>query len=74
MHVYSKNEEMIGEENEIIKNLAKQMRKRIVVRSSPDIRLSYEAAQQKIQELVPAEAEITNIFFDDSIKKLMTCL
>ena len=65
--VYSKNPDIIGEENQKIKEIAKEMRKRIVIRSDESIRLEPKTAMELIQQIVPAEAEITNIFFDENL-------
>ena len=69
--VYSKNVDLIGEENQAIKEVAKQMRKRIVIRSDESIRVETKAAMEMIQAIVPAEAEITNIFFDENLGEVI---
>ena len=65
--IYSKNPDIIGEENQSVREVARQMRKRIVIRSDPSIRMDTQEAADTIQSIVPAEAEITNIFFDDNL-------
>ena len=37
--IYSKNPDIIGEENQSVRDVARQMRKRIVIRSDPSIRM-----------------------------------
>jgi KH/beta-lactamase-domain protein len=64
--VYSKAPKILLDDGDMIKTLARKMRKRIVVRSAPEVRISHEDAEKAIRELVPADAEITSIDFDDS--------
>ncbi len=63
--IYSKAPKILLDDGEIIKTLARKMRKRIVVRSAPEVRLAHEEAEKIVRELVPAEAEITSIEFDE---------
>ncbi|NWF94932.1 MAG: beta-CASP ribonuclease aCPSF1 [Candidatus Thorarchaeota archaeon] len=64
--IYSKAPKILLDDGDAIKALARKMRKRIVVRSAPEVRLPHEEAEKNVRELVPAEAEITAIDFDDS--------
>ncbi|MHA1904960.1 MAG: beta-CASP ribonuclease aCPSF1 [Candidatus Thorarchaeota archaeon] len=64
--IYSKAPKILHDDGDRIKALARKMRKRIVVRSSPEVRLSHEDAEKTVRELVPEEAEITSVDFDDS--------
>ncbi len=63
--LYSQAPELLMESGQTIKNLAKTLRKRIVIRSDTRIRLPPEEADKLIREIVPAESEITDIQFDD---------
>ncbi len=55
-------------ENETpIKNLARKIQKRITLRPDSSIRLPPGKAKEKIKELIPEEAEITNITFIPTI-------
>ncbi|WP_367883544.1 hypothetical protein [Thermococcus peptonophilus] len=58
-------------DGELIKNLAKVLKKRISVRPDPDILLPPEKAEELIKQLVPPEAEITNISFDPSVGEVL---
>jgi len=64
--IYSKAPKILLDDGDKIKALARKMRKRIVVRSSPEVRLPHEDTDKAVRSLVPAEAEITTIDFDDS--------
>ncbi len=64
--IYSKAPKILLDDGDKIKALARKMRKRIVVRSAPEVRLPFEEAEKTVRELVPPEAEITSIDFDTS--------
>ena len=63
--IYTKNPEMVSDNSDLVRTLAKELRKRIVVRSDKSVLLDPEKTIEKIHEIVPDEAEITNIAFDD---------
>ena len=64
--IYSKAPKILLDDGDKIKALARKMRKRIVVRSAPEVRLTHEETEKAVRELVPKEAEITSIDFDIS--------
>ncbi len=59
--VYVKNPEVYT--NDIIKKIAKDLRKRISIRADPSVLVEPEVAKKKIFEIVPEDAGITNIIF-----------
>ena len=63
--IYTKNPEIITENGGLIRDLAKDIRKRIIIRSDRSVLAEPEKAIEKIHEIVPEEAKITNISFDD---------
>jgi len=65
--IYSKNSKVLVDDTDILRVLAKKMRKRIVIRSDPESRMDKEESIAFIQKLVVADAEITKIFFDDNL-------
>ncbi len=64
--IYSKAPKILLDDGDKIKALARKMRKRIVVRSSPEVRLPHDETERLVKELVPEDATITSIDFDDS--------
>ncbi len=64
--IYSKAPKILLDDGDRIKALARKMRKRIVVRSAPEVRRPHDEVAETVRRLVPAEAEITSIDFDDS--------
>jgi len=69
--IYTKNPEGLMRDGDLIKNLAKILKKRISIRPDPDILLPPETVEGLIKELVPDEAEITNISFDPSVGEVI---
>ncbi|MGN1362844.1 MAG: beta-CASP ribonuclease aCPSF1 [Methanobrevibacter sp.] len=63
--IYTKNPEIITDNGDLIRNLAKDLRKRIIIRSDKSVLLDPEETIQKVKEIVPEDAEISDISFDD---------
>lgn len=63
--IYTKNPEIITENGDLIRDLAKDIRKRIIIRSDRSVLMEPEKAIRKIHDIVPDEAKITNISFDE---------
>ena len=62
--VYTKNPEIITENGDLVRSLAKELRKRIIIRSDKSALLEPEETINKVHEIVPDGAEITDIYFD----------
>ena len=62
--VYTKNPQVITENGDLVRSLAKELRKRIIIRSDKSALLGPEETINKIHEIVPEGAEITDIYFD----------
>jgi len=63
--IYTKNPEIITENGDLIRDLAKDLRKRIIIRSDRSVLMEPEKAIRIIHEIVPDDAKITNIYFDE---------
>lgn len=63
--IYTKNPEIIKDNGSLIRDLAKDIRKRIIIRSDKSVLSEPTETIDKIEEIVPEEAEITDIAFDD---------
>ncbi len=70
--VYTKKPEFLIEQSYVIADIVNLIRKRIVVRSDPSVRLPEKEAERIIHEIVPKEAEITRISFDPSLGEVIT--
>ena len=63
--LYTPNVEIFSDNNDLIRNLAQKVRKRIVIKADPSVRKPVIAAKQKLGELLPDEAEVVDIRFDE---------
>src|SRR5437867_8756852 len=62
--IYTKNMEVFAESNDLVRQIAQQLRRRIVVRPDPSLLASQDEAEKTIREIIPAEAQITSIYFE----------
>lgn len=69
--IYCRNLDLLMEDDELVKNLAKKIQKRIVLRPDPSILMDPNKAKEKINKLVPERANITDITFVSSIGEVV---
>ncbi|MEM4704233.1 MAG: beta-CASP ribonuclease aCPSF1 [Candidatus Bathyarchaeia archaeon] len=69
--VYTKRPEVLVEQSNLVAEIVNVIRKRIVIRSDPSVRLPETEAEKKARELVPAEAEVTDVNFDPSLGEII---
>lgn len=69
--VYTKKPEILVEQSYVVADIVNLIRKRIVVRSDPSVRLEEKEAERIIHRIVPEEAEITNVNFDPSLGEVI---
>ncbi|MEM2102365.1 MAG: beta-CASP ribonuclease aCPSF1 [Candidatus Bathyarchaeia archaeon] len=69
--IYTKKPEMLIEQSQIIANIVNIIRKRIVVRSDPLVRVPEKEAERLVADIIPKEAETTNINFDPSLGEII---
>ncbi|WP_290595910.1 MULTISPECIES: beta-CASP ribonuclease aCPSF1 [unclassified Archaeoglobus] len=62
--IYVENPQELAE-IDIVKRLAKDLRKRIIIRPDPKSLKPPEEAKEIIKQIVPEDAKISNIFFDE---------
>jgi len=62
--IYTDDPKKLADDGDIIRNLAKELRKRVVVRPDLKVLAEPEVSIIKIQEVVPKEAILTNYYFD----------
>ncbi|MEM3518882.1 MAG: beta-CASP ribonuclease aCPSF1 [Candidatus Hadarchaeales archaeon] len=65
--LYCTNLDILAQEGDAIKNLAKKIRKRIILRPDDEILLPKEKAEKIIREFIPQEAGITDIIFSEDV-------
>ncbi|MFC1786536.1 beta-CASP ribonuclease aCPSF1 [Halobacteriota archaeon] len=69
--LYTKEPRKFADNGDILRALAKDLRKRVVVRPDPGVLASEEDAIKKIKEIVPPEAGIINQYFDISVGEVI---
>ncbi|MGC9345503.1 MAG: beta-CASP ribonuclease aCPSF1, partial [Candidatus Bathyarchaeales archaeon] len=69
--VYAKKPEILVEQSSVIADIVNIIRKRIVVRSDPSVRLPEKEAERMAQEIIAPEAEVTDINFDPSLGEII---
>lgn len=69
--VYVKKPTMVTEKGEVIKKIAKDIKKRIIIKADPSVRKDKKEAVEIIKNIVPTEAEIVDIKFDDDLGEVL---
>jgi KH/beta-lactamase-domain protein len=69
--VYAKRPEILVEQSGLIAEIVNIIRKRVVVRSDPSVRLPEEEAEKKAREIISPEAEVTEINFDPTLGEII---
>jgi len=62
--IYTEEPKKFADNGDLIKGLAKELRKRLVVRPDPKVLVQGEEAIAAISKIVPAESGISNHYFD----------
>jgi KH/beta-lactamase-domain protein len=61
--IYTKDPDKFAAKEELIRQLAKMLQKRIAVRPDQTVITNIETAEKKIKKIIPEEAQISNIYF-----------
>lgn len=64
--LYTKNKEFFLNQNNIIRNIVNTIKKRIELRPDPSVCLEMEKAEELIRKIIPEDAKIGDIKFDNS--------
>ena len=62
--IYTKNMDAFAENNDLVRQLAQGLRKRIVVRPDPSLLAEQSKAEAYLREVIPKEAQLTDIYFE----------
>jgi KH/beta-lactamase-domain protein len=62
--IYTKDLETFASNNDIIRQLAQGLRRRVAIRPDPTLLADPESVEKRIREIIPPEAEITDIYFE----------
>jgi KH/beta-lactamase-domain protein len=69
--VYTKRPEILVDQSRVVAEIVGVIRKRIVIRPDPSVRLPETEAEKITRELIAPEAEITDINFDPSLGEII---
>jgi len=62
--VYTKSLEEFANNNDIVRQLAQALRRRVAIRPDPSILADTDRAETEIKHIIPPEAEVSDIWFD----------
>jgi hypothetical protein len=62
--VYTRDMEAFANNNDIVRQLAQGLRRRVAIRPDPTMLADPESVEKRIREIIPVEAEITDIYFE----------
>jgi KH/beta-lactamase-domain protein len=63
--IYTKNLDEFAKNNDLVRQLAQSLRRRVAIRPDPSMLADSESAEERIRKIIPEEAKITNIYFED---------
>ncbi|WP_019176875.1 beta-CASP ribonuclease aCPSF1 [Methanomassiliicoccus luminyensis] len=63
--IYTKDMEKFASNNDIVRQLAQGLRRRVAIRPDPSMLANPETVEKRIREIIPEEAQITDIYFED---------
>jgi KH/beta-lactamase-domain protein len=69
--IYTKKPELLVDQSSVIAEIVSVIRKRIVIRPDPSVRLPEVEAEKIARELIAPEAEISDINFDPSLGEII---
>ena len=69
--VYARKPEVLVEQGNVIVDIVNVIRKRIVIRSDPSVRLPEKEAERIAREIISPEAEVTDVNFDPSLGEII---
>ncbi len=62
--VYTKNEDLFANRDDIARQVAQEIRRRIAIRPDPSILEKEEVAEKKVREIIPDNAGLRDIYFE----------
>ncbi|RLI19236.1 beta-CASP ribonuclease aCPSF1 [Candidatus Bathyarchaeota archaeon] len=69
--IYTNRPEMLMERSYIVADIASSIKKRVVIRSDPSVRVSEEEAERVIRGVIPREAGLVQIYFDPTLGEVI---
>ena len=69
--IYTKRPKIFHENEEYVRNIAYQLKKKVNIRADKSLLISQEKTKEKINELVPEDAQISDIHFDEAFHEVV---
>ena len=69
--IYTTTPDKFADNKDTLRQLAKMLQKRIVVRPDPSVLTDIDVAEKKIRKIIPKDAEITNIYFQPDVGEVV---
>ncbi|RJS76760.1 beta-CASP ribonuclease aCPSF1 [Candidatus Bathyarchaeota archaeon] len=69
--IYTKKPEIRVTHSRVITDIVNLIKKRIVIRSDPSVRIPESEARKVITNIIPSEAEVTNVLFDPTLGEVI---
>lgn len=69
--IYTKNPEIISDQSYAIADIVRLIKKRIVIRSDPAVRMDPAEAREVIEKLIPKESGVESISFDSAFGEVV---
>ena len=69
--IYTQHPEILVEKSHIVAEIAGQIKKRIVIRSDPSVRVSELEAERTIKEILKGEAGLVQSYFDPTLGEVV---
>ena len=69
--IYTKNPKVFHENEDYVRNVAYQLKKKVNIRSDKSLLLPEAKAKEKIMKIVPEEAQISEMMFDDAFSEVV---
>ncbi|MEM1537600.1 MAG: beta-CASP ribonuclease aCPSF1 [Candidatus Nezhaarchaeales archaeon] len=69
--IYVQNSSVITDNGDLVRSIARLIRKRIVLKSDPEIRKPEDEAKKIISQLIPRDAGLINVVFDKALGEVI---
>lgn len=63
--IYTQDMDKFASNNDIVRQLAQGLRRRVAIRPDPTMLANPETVEKRLREIIPEEAQITDIYFED---------
>jgi len=71
MVLYTKNAEFFKQSDQVVRKIVSTLKKRIEIRPDQTITMDVEKAKKKILSIIPKEAEVSEIYFEPELGKVV---